>query len=117
MNVDQFVNAHKPSGKRHPLLAYQNEIEKLHGKGYSYGQIRQFLEHNGINVSAQSIARFVRRYIKKSPPSQVPTMPSVTDMQPLVFAQQNQTTEPKAPVAEPSVLDTALNSMNFEQFL
>jgi len=117
MNVDQFVNTHEPSGKRHPLLAHQNEIDKLHSDGYSYVQIRQFLEQNGINVSVQSVARFVRRYIKKSLPSQIPTISPAIEKQEKRIKQQNQDRDPVSPPTESSILDAAFNDMNFERFL
>jgi len=60
----------KLSGKRKMLIAFQDGISDLRSKGASYRDIAQILAQAGVQVSHDTVARFCRSVITKTPRSQ-----------------------------------------------
>lgn len=60
----------KLSGKRKMLIAFQDGISDLRSKGASYRDIAQILAQVGVQVSHDTVARFCRSVMTKTPCSQ-----------------------------------------------
>ena len=59
MNIDEFIKQVKPRAKRSQLDPFKDQIFQLKELGYANGQIRDWLATNGIEVTQESVRKFV----------------------------------------------------------
>jgi hypothetical protein len=59
MDIKQFVKQVKPRAKRSQLDPFKAQIFELRELGYANGQIRDWLATNGIEVTQESVRKFV----------------------------------------------------------
>ena len=59
MDINEFIKQVKPRAKRSQLDPFQSQIFKLRELGYANGQIRDWLATNGIEVTQESVRKFV----------------------------------------------------------
>jgi hypothetical protein len=59
MDIKEFEKQVKPAGKRSQLEQFKSEIFELRAKGYANGQIRDFLNSNGLTVSTEAVRKFI----------------------------------------------------------
>lgn len=59
MDINEFVKQVKPRAKRSQLDPFKSQIFELREMGYSNGQIRDWLATNGIEVTQESVRKFV----------------------------------------------------------
>jgi DNA-binding transcriptional MerR regulator len=58
---DQFEREHVPLGRKSKLAPFLDDIRELRVKGYTLAQIQIFLSENGVRITAQGIADYLRR--------------------------------------------------------
>lgn len=59
MDISEFIKQVKPRAKRSQLDPFKSQIFELRELGYSNGQIRDWLATNGIEVTQESVRKFV----------------------------------------------------------
>ena len=59
MDINEFIKQVKPSAKRSQLDPFKAQIFELRELGYANGQIRDWLATNGIEVTQESVRKFV----------------------------------------------------------
>ena len=59
MDIDEFIKQVKPRAKRSQLDPFKDQIFQLKELGYANGQIRDWLATNGIEVTQESVRKFV----------------------------------------------------------
>ena len=59
MDINEFVKQVKPRAKRSQLDPFKSQIFELRELGYANGQIRDWLATNGIEVTQESVRKFV----------------------------------------------------------
>lgn len=59
MDINEFIKQVQPRAKRSQLDPFKSEIFKLRELGYANGQIRDWLATNGIEVTQESVRKFV----------------------------------------------------------
>ena len=59
MDINEFIKQVKPRAKRSQLDPFKSQIFKLRALGYANGQIRDWLATNGIEVTQESVRKFV----------------------------------------------------------
>lgn len=60
MEIDEFEKQVAPAAKRSKLTPYKVAIFELKEKGYANGQIAEFLEINGLKVTAEAVRKFIK---------------------------------------------------------
>lgn len=71
-DVEQFLQAVIPAGKRSRLLPYTTQIERLREDGCSLKQICQFLSEQGVVVSAPGLWKFLKNRTAKEIKTKAP---------------------------------------------
>ena len=61
MDVNEFINETPPKAKRSRLYPFREPILLLNGKDYSNNQIREWLQLNGVEVSQESVRKFIKK--------------------------------------------------------
>ena len=59
MDISEFIKQVKPRAKRSQLDPFKSQIFELRALGYANGQIRDWLATNGIEVTQESVRKFV----------------------------------------------------------
>ncbi len=59
MDINEFIQQVKPRAKRSQLDPFKSQIFELRELGYANGQIRDWLATNGIEVTQESVRKFV----------------------------------------------------------
>ena len=59
MDINEFIKQVKPRSKRSQLDPFKSQIFELRDLGYANGQIRDWLATNGIEVTQESVRKFV----------------------------------------------------------
>jgi hypothetical protein len=59
MNIEDFEKLMPPKAKRSRLQPYLREIFQLKDKGYANWQIAEWLAHNEIKVSQETVRKFI----------------------------------------------------------
>lgn len=59
MDINEFIKQVKPRAKRSQLEPFKSQIFELRDLGYANGQIRDWLATNGIEVTQESVRKFV----------------------------------------------------------
>jgi hypothetical protein len=59
MDISEFIKQVKPRAKRSQLDPFRSQIFELRELGYANGQIRDWLATNGIEVTQESVRKFV----------------------------------------------------------
>ena len=59
MDINEFIKQVKPRAKRSQLDPFKDQIFELRALGYANGQIRDWLATNGIEVTQESVRKFV----------------------------------------------------------
>ena len=59
MDIKEFIRQVKPRAKRSQLDPFKDQIFQLKELGYANGQIRDWLATNGIEVTQESVRKFV----------------------------------------------------------
>lgn len=59
MDINEFIKQVKPRAKRSQLDPFKAQIFELRDLGYANGQIRDWLATNGIEVTQESVRKFV----------------------------------------------------------
>ena len=59
MDINEFIKQVKPRAKRSQLDPFKTQIFELRALGYANGQIRDWLATNGIEVTQESVRKFV----------------------------------------------------------
>jgi hypothetical protein len=59
MDINEFIKQVKPRAKRSQLDPFKSQIFELRELGYANGQIRDWLATNGIEVTQESVRKFV----------------------------------------------------------
>ena len=59
MDIKEFIKQVKPRAKRSQLDTFKSQIFELRELGYANGQIRDWLATNGIEVTQESVRKFV----------------------------------------------------------
>lgn len=59
MDINEFVKQVKPRAKRSQLDPFKSQIFELRALGYANGQIRDWLATIGIEVTQESVRKFV----------------------------------------------------------
>ena len=59
MDIKEFVKQVKPRAKRSQLDPFKSQIFELRALGYANGQIRDWLATNGVEVTQESVRKFV----------------------------------------------------------
>ena len=59
MDINEFVEQVKPRAKRSQLDPFKSQIFELRDLGYANRQIRDWLATNGIEVTQESVRKFV----------------------------------------------------------
>ncbi|WP_426148741.1 hypothetical protein [Polaromonas sp. DSR2-3-2] len=59
MDISEFIKQVKPRAKRSQLDPFKSQIFELRDLGYANGQIRDWLASNGIEVTQESVRKFV----------------------------------------------------------
>lgn len=85
MELDEFVKLHKPaSTSRSRLAPYLADIYRLRRLGYSWVQVQNYLDTQGVKVAFQTVAAYVKRHPElagatvkqKEKPRQAVTIPA-----------------------------------------
>lgn len=79
MDIEEFERQVKPRAKRSRLEPFQSEILALKSKGYTNWQIRDWLAANGVEVSQESVRKFIKVKEKTAPVAQ----PEILDTKPI----------------------------------
>lgn len=61
MKIEDFEKQVQPAGKRSRLEPFRVQIATLKGKGYTNGQVLEFLKANGVSVSLEAVRKYVNR--------------------------------------------------------
>lgn len=59
MDINEFVKQVQPRAKRSRLDPFKEQIFELKARGYANWQIRDWLASNGIDVTQESVRKFV----------------------------------------------------------
>ena len=59
MDINEFIKQVQPRAKRSQLDPFKSQIFELRELGYANGQIRDWLATNGIEVTQESVRKFV----------------------------------------------------------
>ena len=59
MDINEFIKQVRPRAKRSQLDPFKSQIFELRALGYANGQIRDWLATNGIEVTQESVRKFV----------------------------------------------------------
>ena len=59
MDINEFIKQVKPRAKRSQLDPFKDQIFELRGLGYANWQIRDWLASNGIEVTPESVRKFI----------------------------------------------------------
>ena len=59
MDINEFIKQVKPRAKRSQLDPFRAQIFELRELGYANGQIRDWLATNGVEVTQESVRKFV----------------------------------------------------------
>lgn len=60
MDINEFIKQVKPRSSKHSQLdSFKLEITVLRKRGYANGQIRDWLATNGIEVTQETVRKFV----------------------------------------------------------
>jgi hypothetical protein len=59
MDINEFIKQVRPRAKRSQLDPFKSQIFELRELGYANGQIRDWLATNGIEVTQESVRKFV----------------------------------------------------------
>lgn len=59
MDINEFVKQVQPRAKRSRLDPFKDQIFELKARGYANWQIRDWLASNGIDVTQESVRKFV----------------------------------------------------------
>lgn len=59
MDINEFIKQVKPRAKRSQLDPFKSQIFELRELGYANGQIRDWLATNGIEVTQESVRKFL----------------------------------------------------------
>jgi hypothetical protein len=59
MDINEFIKQVRPRAKRSQLDPFKSQIFELRALGYANGQIRDWLAMNGIEVTQESVRKFV----------------------------------------------------------
>lgn len=71
MDINEFIKQVKPRAKRSQLDPFKSQIFELRELGYANGQIRDWLATIGIEVTQESVRKFVvTRESANAPPAQ-----------------------------------------------
>jgi hypothetical protein len=63
MDVEEFAREVKPRRKRSRLLPFKDQIQKLKTQGYTDMQIRDWLARNDIEISRESVRKFIKNHL------------------------------------------------------
>lgn len=63
MDVEEFAREVKPRRKRSKLLQFKDQIKTLKSQGYTDQQIRDWLAKNDLNVSRESVRKFIKNHL------------------------------------------------------
>jgi len=95
MELDEFVKLHQPvSTSRSCLAPYLADIYRLRRLGYSWVQVQNYLDTQGIKVAFQTVAAYVKRH---------PEQPSETSNK----NKLNQAVTTPAPISEKDQTETS----------
>lgn len=64
MDINEFVQRVQPRKKRSRLIPFAGQIKALKMQGYTDLQIRDWLAANGIEVSRESVRKFIKNAAK-----------------------------------------------------
>ena len=62
MDINEFLNATAPAGKRSVLDPFLEEIQILRKRNYTLDQIRQYLAANLVKISIPAISKFIKQH-------------------------------------------------------
>lgn len=62
MDINDFLKATAPAGKRSVLEPFLEEIQMLRKRNYTLDQIRQYLAANDVEVSIPAISKFIKQH-------------------------------------------------------
>jgi hypothetical protein len=57
--LDDFLRSTEPAYKESRLLPFWEEIRTARSRKYTLAQIRQWLAHNGVDITIQGLSRFI----------------------------------------------------------
>jgi hypothetical protein len=60
MDITEFMKAHKPLGRHSRLEPFRQQIAELKKQHYSHVQIVEWLQLNGVTISINGLALFLR---------------------------------------------------------
>lgn len=63
--LSDFIQSTAPAGKKSKLLDYWDEIQAARAQGYTYAQICAWLAQNGVVITIQGIAKFIKTQTQK----------------------------------------------------
>jgi hypothetical protein len=63
MDVEEFAREVKPRRKRSKLLQFKDQIKTLKSQDYTDLQIRDWLAKNDLNVSRESVRKFIKNHL------------------------------------------------------
>lgn len=69
MDIEQFIQATKPSKQRGKLSMFESEVLELCSRGYSVSDIQKWLQLKQIEVTERSIYKKIRSLKQKQWPS------------------------------------------------
>jgi len=64
MDIEEFEKRVPPKAKKSRLEPFHEQIFRLREKGYALWQIREFLKENSLDISAESIRKYIKSRTK-----------------------------------------------------
>lgn len=74
MDINEFVKRVQPRKKRSRLIPFTDQIKQLKTQGYTDLQIRDWLAENGLEVSRETVRKFIKNAGKSGPQQSVETV-------------------------------------------
>jgi len=92
MELDEFVKLHQPvSTSRSRLAPYLSDIHRLRRLGYSWVQVQNYLDTQGVKVAFQTVAAYVKRHPEQLGEAAKPNKPHEAVTTPAPTSEQDQT--------------------------
>lgn len=60
MDIEEFTKKVQPKAKRSKLEPFLAQISELRAKGYTNGQVCEFLAANGVQISIAGLSKYTR---------------------------------------------------------
>lgn len=94
MDINEFIKRVQPRKKRSRLIPFADQIWTLKTHGYTDLQIRDWLAENGVEVSRETVRKFIKKAAKTGNAKQASNTTAKSD----ITSNENMENETSVPV-------------------